>query len=348
VPKVLNASTAHRTRGRRSAVETKIIAIEKITWLDKAVQPREQVRSEVVKRYQEEMDSGAIFPPPIVFWDGESYHLADGAHRIKAIQGLGKTEIEVEVRSGSKREAILCAVGCNAAHGLPRTNADKRQAVTVLLSDTEWKQWSNKVIADRCAVSAPFVGNVRSEIEATQNGSESGSNMRTFMRDGKQVAMNVASIGKSPREGRSPAEAVAAPPPTESEAASAAGAERHAAADAPARVQHEATAVAATTTANDDAETEAPSTQKTSKPPKGNGFDDEKLYQQMVNDPKILKLVRSAVERAEEAIKKAKARAQAKKPANKPPPRGAAGVPPPPPAPSVAAPPKNGAAVAST
>ncbi|MCC7275806.1 MAG: hypothetical protein IT561_24260 [Alphaproteobacteria bacterium] len=55
----------------------------------------------------------------------------------------------------------------NAAHGMRRTNQDKRRAVMALLDDPEWAAWSDGEISRRCAVSQPFVGKLRPAI--TQN-----------------------------------------------------------------------------------------------------------------------------------------------------------------------------------
>ena len=51
---------------------------------------------------------------------------------------MGLAKISADVREGSRRDAILYAVGANASHGLKRTNRDKRNAVMVLLKDPEW------------------------------------------------------------------------------------------------------------------------------------------------------------------------------------------------------------------
>ncbi|HEV3448349.1 MAG TPA: hypothetical protein VG099_27180 [Gemmataceae bacterium] len=55
-------------------------------------------------------------------------------------------------------------------HGLPRTNADKRKAVLLLLADVEWSQWSDGQIARRCQVSQVFVSKLRKG--ASHNGYE--------------------------------------------------------------------------------------------------------------------------------------------------------------------------------
>ena len=50
------------------------------------------------------------------------------------------------------------------AHGLSRTNADKRHAVMLLLNDEEWVTWSDSEIARKCAVYHSFVGRMRASL----------------------------------------------------------------------------------------------------------------------------------------------------------------------------------------
>jgi hypothetical protein len=66
-------------------------------------------------------------------------------------------------RSGL-REAVLSSCGANAAHGVPRTNEDKRRAVMKLLNDTEWSGWVDLEIARRAHVSNHFVRKLREEL----------------------------------------------------------------------------------------------------------------------------------------------------------------------------------------
>jgi hypothetical protein len=107
-------------------------------------------------------------PPIVVFYDGESYWLADGFHRVAAYERFladGKPSasphtMRADVRQGTRREAVLYAAGANADHGLRRTTADKERAVLALLRDEEWGQWSDREIARRCKVSHDFVRNV--------------------------------------------------------------------------------------------------------------------------------------------------------------------------------------------
>jgi len=100
----------------------------------------------VVAEYAEHIES---LPPVVVFYDGTAYWLADGFHRVAAHVKAGRESVLADVRQGHRRDAILHSVGANAAHGLRRTNADKRRAVEILLRDEEWSGWSNVVIAGR-------------------------------------------------------------------------------------------------------------------------------------------------------------------------------------------------------
>jgi cell division protein FtsB len=127
------------------------------------------------------------------------YWLADGFHRVAAWSSIGRVEVPAEIRQGDRRRAILHSVAANSAHGLRRTNADKRRAVTTLLEDEEWGQWSNREIARRCAVSDPFVAKMREELSA--NGLQIATE-RQVERGGSTYTQNTANIGadKHPAE----------------------------------------------------------------------------------------------------------------------------------------------------
>jgi hypothetical protein len=136
--------------------------------LDGGTQPRVELSLKTVARYSEAMKGGDKFPPVVVFHDGSSYWLADGFHRIHSARDAGASTVDAEIRSGTKRDAILYAVGANMAHdkaGRPRSNEDKRQAVAMLLSDEEWAAKSDRWIAERCHVSDKTVAVVRREVE---------------------------------------------------------------------------------------------------------------------------------------------------------------------------------------
>ncbi len=136
---------------------------------DGGTQPRAELSAETIAEYREAMAAGSAFPPVVVFYDGTDHWLADGFHRLEATKATGAKEIAADVRQGTQRDAVLFSAGANAAHGLRRTNADKRRAVERLLADKEWSKWSDRKIAEACGVTHPFVGKLRAE-RASGNG----------------------------------------------------------------------------------------------------------------------------------------------------------------------------------
>lgn len=160
--------------------------------IDGGTQPRAYTDADVVADYADVMLNGTVFPSVIVFYDGLTYWLADGFHRVEAAKRAGLTDIAAEVRQGTQRDAILFSVGANANHGLRRTNADKRRAVERLLRDEEWAAWSDREIARKCAVHHELVGRVRKDLSG---GIRQIAETRTVERGGSTYTMNTGNIG---------------------------------------------------------------------------------------------------------------------------------------------------------
>lgn len=112
------------------------------------------------------------------------------------------------------------SVGTNGEHGLPRTNADKRHAVLLLLNDIAtgcergnhvcsggsrcWESWSNHEIARRCSVSSPFVGEMRRSFRTRSSSSDisletiSSETAKTYTtKHGTEATMRTENIGRS-------------------------------------------------------------------------------------------------------------------------------------------------------
>ncbi|SEL64073.1 hypothetical protein [Nitrosovibrio tenuis] len=170
--------------------------------LNELTQSRVDINDEIVSDYEEAYMQGARLPDIKVYFDGAEYWLADGYHRYHAASKIELLEIDADVVQGTRRDAILYSVGANAEHGLRRTPADKRKAVQTLLDDQEWSQWSNNLIAKRCAVSHTLVNEVRRTLEAASSAesntdSESGTVKRKFVTSsGNTTEMNTARIGR--------------------------------------------------------------------------------------------------------------------------------------------------------
>lgn len=156
-------------------------------------QSREKINTETVAEYAEQIENGADFPPVVVFYDGVTFWLADGFHRFLAHVKAGKEKIREQVIPGDKRAAILYSAGANHTHGLRRTNADKRKSVAMLLSDTEWSQWSDYAIAEACKVDRRIVADVRKSLSSTN---VLDSTARKTVRNGTEYTMDTGGIGR--------------------------------------------------------------------------------------------------------------------------------------------------------
>ncbi len=155
--------------------------------LDSGTQARVAVDPLVVDDYAAAYRAGAKLPPVIVFFDGETYWLADGFHRVLAALQAELKQLPAEVRPGTRQDALLFAAGANADHGLRRTNADKRRAVRLVLEVAEWRRWSDREIARRCRVHHDLVADVRRDLAASASGGNRQIGDRRQVRRGDQV-----------------------------------------------------------------------------------------------------------------------------------------------------------------
>ena len=175
----------------------KDLVLDKIR-IDGGTQPRVKLNQDLVTEYAEAIREGANFPPVDVFYDGTDYWLGDGFHRYHGYRGAEKTKIPATIRNGTQRDAVLFSCGANPAHGLRRSNADKRKAVTTLLEDPEWATWSNNEIARRCHVGHPLVAEIRADLtrsSSSENGRSSGKTRKFTNKHGGESEMKTANIG---------------------------------------------------------------------------------------------------------------------------------------------------------
>jgi hypothetical protein len=184
-------------RAQADRLDQAVFQVSAVLKVDQiAIDPDLQMRESgldagIVAEYAEALNDGATFPPITAFFDGEQYWLADGFHRVGAVKKLGLETINADVRQGSRRDAMLYAVGVNAIHGLRRSAADKRRAIVAMLRDPQWARWSDREIGKRCAVDHKTVGKVRAELTADV------PTDRTYItKHGTIATMNTAAIGK--------------------------------------------------------------------------------------------------------------------------------------------------------
>lgn len=175
--------------------------------LDAGTQTRAHIDEATVTEYAEAMVRGDRFPPVVVFQQNGQIILADGFHRVKAARRAKFKHIAAEVQQGGRTEALRFALGANHKHGLRRTNADKRRAVEMAIA--EFVNLSDRLLAEMCGVSQPFVSNLRDQLITVI------SSKPRLGKDGKLRRKPGASVTlcESNREGRTGFRAVLADPP---------------------------------------------------------------------------------------------------------------------------------------
>lgn len=127
--------------------------------IDGGTQARVSINEEAVAEYAERLSESVPLPDVVVFFDGADHWLADGFHRFHATKRIGAVDIPADVRQGTNLDAQMYAFGANQAHGLRRTNADKRKAVEGMVGICPGM--SDRAIANHCGVSHTLVTGVR-------------------------------------------------------------------------------------------------------------------------------------------------------------------------------------------
>ena len=146
---------------------TKLIEISSL--VTEGLQTRDGLAKAVVKDYAETLKAGKSLPPVTVVCvnrpdaDGSArplYYLVDGYHRKDAAILAGRTTIDAEITEGTFTDAVRLAIKANAAHGLRRTNADKRNALKLAWENRQdlfGGDPSKTVLAEACEVSLSTV-----------------------------------------------------------------------------------------------------------------------------------------------------------------------------------------------
>lgn len=143
--------------------------VEIASLVTEGIQTRDGLAKAVVKDYAEALKAGTKFPPVTVVQDnvtGQLY-LVDGYHRKDAAILAGLAMIEAEVTEGSFTDAVRLAIKANAAHGLRRTKADKKNAIRLALVHAQelfGANPSNDMLADACAVTKRWVKKIRPKL----------------------------------------------------------------------------------------------------------------------------------------------------------------------------------------
>ena len=119
---------------------------------------------------------GGDWPPILVArCDGT---VIDGYHRVAAARSLGLGKVQAVLFDGTADEAFVEAVRRNVEHGLPLTIGERKAAAERLLHED--RNWSDRRIAEVCALSARTVARLRAASGRQANEAE-----RRVCRDGR-------------------------------------------------------------------------------------------------------------------------------------------------------------------
>lgn len=133
---------------------------------DGGTQPRDGISQLHVADMRIALQHSKPLPPVEVIYDGESYWLWDGFHRIEAHIAEERTTIAANVRQGTLQDAQWESYSVNAGHGLKRSNADKERQVRNALRHPKAQGMSNAQVAKHVGVDDKTVARYRFEMQA--------------------------------------------------------------------------------------------------------------------------------------------------------------------------------------
>jgi len=98
-------------------------------------------------------------PLPPILVHRQTMRVIDGTHRVRAARMRGQETVAVRFFDGTDESAFVEAVRANIRHGKPLTLAERENAAQRILRS--FPAWSDRMIADACALSPKTVGAIR-------------------------------------------------------------------------------------------------------------------------------------------------------------------------------------------
>jgi uncharacterized ParB-like nuclease family protein len=183
---------AHELKPQESQKLERVDVPIRVLRLDGETESRTRINAEVTEEYVELILEGIELPPVRVCWDGTSYWLTDGFHRVAAAQRLGHKTISAEVFHGTLSDAQWDSYRANAVHGLRRTPADVKLVIARALRHENSAKLTNCELARHLHVSEKTIRRFRSQLPSAQAEDE-----RIARRKGQEYKINTANIGKA-------------------------------------------------------------------------------------------------------------------------------------------------------
>jgi hypothetical protein len=130
-------------------------------------QVRQSINNDTVVDYAERMMEGDVFPPVVLFHDGNAYYIGDGHHRVIASNRNEFVDIDADVRPGTQQDALWYALGANKTNALRMTPGDLRRAVALALKT--WPDKTQQAIAQQVGCGVGTVNRVKQDIFQVEN-----------------------------------------------------------------------------------------------------------------------------------------------------------------------------------
>lgn len=197
------SNSTTQMRATRSP-KVKAIRVDQLD-VEKGIQIRSGLNKAIVKEYVEAMSAEYTFPPIVAFESnpGEPLVIVDGFHRLASAVKAGADKIMVEVRQGDRAAALKAALVANTAHGLRRSNRDKKRAIEVAIN--EFPNLSARQYAEMCQVSPDLASRV---LRGQVSENDTSTSTTRMGRDGKSYpAVPRRKLKPSPRKGQIPSTA---------------------------------------------------------------------------------------------------------------------------------------------
>ena len=134
---------------------------------------RPNINSDVVEEYAEAYRCGLILEPLDVFQERgtERYIVADGEHRLLALQRAKIKKVSARLHEGDEVAALDFAIGCNHAHGVRRTKADRFHAfVRIMETPLRERYKTDTDLSDKIGVHKNTIANYKVQWRNSDDG----------------------------------------------------------------------------------------------------------------------------------------------------------------------------------
>lgn len=133
------------------------------------------INGDIVEEYAEAYRCGLILEPLDVFREKgtERYIVADGEHRLLALQRAKIKKVAVRMHDGDEVAALDFAIGCNHAHGVRRTKADKYHAfVRIMETSLRDKYRTDTDLSEKIGVSKRTIADYKAQWRNSDSGGD--------------------------------------------------------------------------------------------------------------------------------------------------------------------------------